>query len=500
MRTYAAIVLAVAAGCGDNLSPASETCEPAPGPVPAQGPFADPLALPLPEDCVIGGLRDLPGRWFLRAPEELFDFGYPLFEGSCTTGFRRANWIEEDLDTSDNSAFQTWSDGTRIYTRSYFVFEAPMGLFEFAEVSAVCMMPDGTLAGVSGTYDTDRGEQLTDLIGTRFAPRDTGARGLALVGEIGALTVAAFNVAVDGTYAYVVGPTGLEVIDVADPAEPMIVGHVMGDFNDVKIVRGGGKVVAYAAPSRSRDGTAIIDVTIPDAPAFVGTVPEYSHSVFVTATPPRLYLATYTSTVPVYDVTVPLSPVRLGGVPIIGTEAAGIHDIHVQGDRIYADKTTDGVVAVDVSAGLTQPVELGRLPTSYSHATWAGVAGGRQIAIHGDEGMTPEGGAFMRVLDADRASPTFMKEIGRYQSRTDVGIHNIQLVGDRAYIAYYQDGVRVVDLANPTQPREIAHFNTWDTAIGSGHPFEGALGITVVGDLIYVADSNRGLVILRATL
>lgn len=498
MRRYAATIVVLAVGCGDNLSGSSDTCEPTPPPAPLQGPFADPLAIPLPDDCVVGGLRDLPGRWFVRAPGEPFEFSYPQFEGSCTTGFRRANWIEDDLDASDNNTFQTWSDGSRIYSRSYFVFEAPMGLFEFAFMSALCVLPDGTLAGVSGTYDTDRGEQLIDLIGTRFAPKDTGARGISLVGEVGALMIAAYNVAVDGTYAYVVGPTGLEVIDVADPAHPAIVGHVMGDFNDVKIVRSGGTVVAYASPSRSRELTAIIDVTIPTAPVNVGTVPEYSHSVFVTATPPRLYLATYTATVPVYDVTLPLSPVRLGGVPIIGTVDTGIHDIHVQGDRIYADKTTDGVVAVDVSAGLSQPVELGRLVTSYSHASWAGVAGGRQILIHGDEGMTPEGGAFLRVIDADRTSPTFMKEIGRYQSRAEVGIHNMQLVGDRAYIAYYQDGVRVLDLSDPTRPREIAHYNTWDTSTGSGYPFEGAIGITVVGDLIYVADSNRGLLILRA--
>lgn len=496
MTKLAAIMLALAAGCGDNIA---ETCEPEAPPPPAQGPFADPLALPLPADCVVGGLSDLPGRWFVRDAAQLFEFSYPLFEGSCENGYRRANWIDEDLDLSDGAQFQTWSDGTRIYMRSYYVFEAPMGVFEFAYVDAACLLPDGTLAGVSGTFDTDRGEQLVNVIGTRFEPRDTGARGLALVGELGAMMIAAYNVAVDGTHAYVVGPTGFDAIDVSDPSQPRVVGHVIGDFNDVKVVRSGGKVVAYAAPSSDRDLTAIIDITNPSTPMFIGTVPEYSHSVFVTETPPRLYLATYTATVPVYDISMPLSPVRLGGVPVVGTVDTGIHDIHVQGDRLYVDKTTDGVVAVDISAGVTQAVELGRLPTSYSHATWAGVAGGRQIIIHGDEGMTPEGGAFLRVIDADRSSPTFMKEIGRYQSRAEVGIHNMQLVGDRAYIAYYQDGIRVVDLADPTQPREIAHYNTWDPETSSGYAFEGALGITVVGDLIYVADSLRGLVILRAT-
>ena len=73
----------------------------------------------------------------------------------------------------------------------------------------------------------------------------------------------------------------------------------------------------------------------------------------------------------------------------------------------------------------------------------------------------------------------------------------MELVGDKAYIAYYQDGVRVVDLSNPAEPREVAHYNTWDIDNAYGSSFEGALGIRVVDGLIYVADSERGLLILR---
>ena len=111
---------------------------------------------------------------------------------------------------------------------------------------------------------------------------------------------------------------------------------------------------------------------------------------------------------------------------------------------------------------------------------------------------TADGGAFLRVLDADPESPTFMEELSRFQTRPEIGIHNIQLVGDRAYIAYYQDGVRVVDLSEVTQPREVAYYNTWEPT-APGDAFEGAVGISVVDDLIYVADFNRGLFILRET-
>src|SRR6185295_18102586 len=126
----------------------------------------------------------------------------------------------------------------------------------------------------------------------------------------------------------------------------------------------------------------------------------------------------------------PSTPVRLGTTTVPG-EQAGVHDMFVDGDRIYANNTTAGLVAVDVSGGLDQPVELGRIPTTFSHTSVAATVGGRPIVLHDDEGFTgSDGGAFLRILDGDRSSPTFMTELARYQSRREVGIHNFQIVGN----------------------------------------------------------------------
>jgi hypothetical protein len=57
--------------------------------------------------------------------------------------------------------------------------------------------------------------------------------------------------------------------------------------------------------------------------------------------------------------------------------------------------------------------------------------------------------------------------------------------------------VRIVDLSDPTVPREVAHYNTWQEQTAYGGAFEGALGIRLVGGLIYVADDLRGLLIFR---
>src|SRR5262249_3187646 len=82
-RMRIASCLALLAACGDNAS----DCAPAPPPLPT-GRLSDPSAPPLP-DCVPGGLRDLPGRWFVAAAGAGFAFEYPKFEGSCEAGFRR---------------------------------------------------------------------------------------------------------------------------------------------------------------------------------------------------------------------------------------------------------------------------------------------------------------------------------------------------------------------------------------------------------------------------
>jgi hypothetical protein len=272
-------------------------------------------------------------------------------------------------------------------------------------------------------------------------------------------------------------------------------------FNDVRVVRGNGRVVAFAAPMNG-DQTSVFDVTDPVTPQRLGNIPEYSHSLQVQTVDDRtlLYLASYEAVVPVYDVTNPVQPIRLGA-PTIPGPPAGVHDLTVDGDLLYLNYTEAGMVVMDVSAGFDgEGLELGRIPTSYSHASWVADIGERRIVIHGDEGMTPDGGAFLRVLDGDPSSPTFLDELSRWRTRPEVGIHNIMIQGTKAYIAYYQDGVRVVDLADPTQPREVAHYNTYDPATAPGGAFEGAAGVRIVDGLLYVADTQRGLLILRETI
>ncbi|HVV86695.1 MAG TPA: hypothetical protein VHE35_26735 [Kofleriaceae bacterium] len=508
MRTLAvplaSLLFCAAAGCGggDDALPLCEV--PAQHPLPTEGALISPDQIALPAACVPNGLAELPGRWYVADLHKLFTFSYPRYEGSCATGFRDPTWPMERDDPSHFVTRHVWTDGTRLFTRSWSGFQSS----EYVSATVTCLAADGTLAWGWAVHDSERGDDSGTGTGVRFAPMDEPAKGLELVGSLGERApgepIDGYNVVVDGGTAFVVGDGGLDAIDVTDPTAPRFLANVKGPeddgFNDVRVVRGAGHVIAFAAPL-SVDQVSVFDVTDPAAPVALPVIPEYAHSLQVVADGDRtlLYLANYDASVPIYDITDPTHP-RWLAAPGVPGPLAGVHDLTVDGTMIYANNTTAGLVAVDVSAGLDQPSVLrGRIQTTYSHASWAATLGGRKIVLHGDEGMTPEGGAFMRILDGDPASPTFMQELARWRTRPEVGIHNIEVHGTKAYVAYYQDGVRIVELADPLHPREVAHYNTWDPGTARGGPFEGALGVRLVGGLLYVADLGRGLVILRET-
>jgi hypothetical protein len=283
---------------------------------------------------------------------------------------------------------------------------------------------------------------------------------------------------------------------VSNPAAPRAVAHLDEPANDLRVVHVGAQTFAYLAMF-GEDVTRSIDVTDPAAPVVAGSIATYSHSLQVADG--KLYLANYTGSIPVFDIAAnPALPVLVGEIPV--DDQGAIHDLTVDGTRVFANNTTKGFVAVDISAGMAAPVQLQSAPSSYSHASWVGTTGTTRLVLHGDEGMTgtSDGGAYLTVMGGDPSvSSFFMKELGRYQSRPEVGIHNFEMHGDKVYIAYYQDGVRIVDVSTPAKPTEVAHFNTLDYETAVGAPFEGALGIRLVDGLIYVADSNRGLIILR---
>jgi len=177
--------------------------------------------------------------------------------------------------------------------------------------------------------------------------------------------------------------------------------------------------------------TPVVDARDPVDPLVVARLGEYSHSVFVRVDArgrPLAYLATYGPDLPIYDLSVPSAPVLLERVPL--PNGVGVHDLYAEEDRLYLNGTDHGFNGTDHGFFIMDRAGDGwvasrALPTPYSHASWVGEVAGRRLAVTGDEGID----AYLHVVDVDPASSGFMTEVGTYQTRREVSIHNMMMFG-----------------------------------------------------------------------
>ncbi|QDE72107.1 LVIVD repeat-containing protein [Myxococcus xanthus] len=349
-----------------------------------------------------------------------------------------------------------------------------------------------------GTFEAERAER-------RGEAESSG--GMQLVAEYFVDLGVPVDVYVTQGHAYVVSTDeagrfgGLTVFDVSDPAHPFFKTSISlpGDsyWNGVW-AKGDALYVASADT-----GVSVFDISNPGSPEFVLTLPGngYTNVHTVLVDGDRLYASDITDFVGstrVYDISTPLAPVLRQVITLPEMYSlGGPHDFFAYEGRLYISNASGGYSIVDVS-DLENVQHLGQYfyPGfgGFAHHSAVGTFAGRTIAFEGGEFP----GSHLRVLDV--TDPASIVKIGEHRMRYSTSIHNMILKGERLYVAWYHEGVRVLDVANPTQPRQVAHFNTFRETDPhrAGGAFEGAIGIRLPGDgYVYVVDTSRGLLIFN---
>ena len=90
---------------------------------------------------------------------------------------------------------------------------------------------------------------------------------------------------------------------------------------------------------------------------------------------------------------------------------------------------------------------------------------------------------------------------GRVATDGIYSVHNAVIEGDLEYASWYSDGVRVVDLSDPRNPREVASFvpppskprQSAATAQGGRRDMPVVWGVYPWKDLVLASDMNSGL-------
>ena len=326
--------------------------------------------------------------------------------------------------------------------------------------------------------------------------------------------------------------------DVTDPSRAFKTDSIQVDartVNDVKVSPDG----RYAALSREgasnrRNGVVILDMKTPAHPVIASVYDEGLtggvHNMF--ATNDHLFALSNGDKYVILDVRDLAYPKY---VSEYDHPDSRVHDVWVHDGIAYSAEWQTGVVVVDVGNGkwggtIEKPtfVTSFPLPTGSTHAVFPYFqkTTGRFYLFVGDErvqrnGLAWEGngpdhrvkydpatglGGYPRATSGyiqivDFTDPVDPRMVARYEV-SEYGTHNLWVEDDILYQAYYEGGVRMVDVSGElmgnlyTQGREIAVFKANDP-IGYIPNAPGAWSVMPHKGRIFFSDVSSGLWSIR---
>lgn len=355
----------------------------------------------------------------------------------------------------------------------------------------------------------------------------TDPDGYAPMGSVDVRGSAEVVTSADGETAFVAVGDGFVTVDVSDPATPRVLARrrdlaadrEAGPLVSVLDVALDGEELLVSGPAQrgSLRGLLVFDVSDPAAPERVTAFAETAFTIhnaefadgyaYLTnnASPDRP-LTIYDTTTTVDGTRQPTEVARWSPLsydaPVDGWDEVGflpgvLHDVTVTGDVAYCAYWDAGTWLVDVSdptapahlgrAGdysLARVVELANSPGEFSRLYGeapgndhyaAASDDGRLLAVGGEAWDDPEteggGPAGIDIYDtSDPTAPTRLATIDHEpaddttRAGTWVTAHNFEIRDRKLYSAWYDAGVKVHDLSDPSNPELLSWWLQPDVA------------------------------------
>ena len=296
-----------------------------------------------------------------------------------------------------------------------------------------------------------------------------------------------------GEYALIATGATLLVVDVTDPAHPVIASEVVSIGADLKEVK---TYKHYAYCVNQSGPLQIVDLSDPyhafTAGGYISDRVPGSHNVWISEDG-FAYLAMQGAgrgELRVLDLADPLRPDERGAHVESGQGGlVSCHDVYVRGDTCYASWFNGGLVMLDVrDKDFLRRIAHVQYPNQATHNAWPTVNG--HFVCTTDE----RAGGHLLIWELGRRD--VIQLVASYMAESAAIIHNVHIKGPRAYISYYTAGVRVVDLEDPYHPAEVGRY---DTSRYQGNRFGGCWSVYpyTPSGLIYASDMEEGLYLLR---
>ena len=318
------------------------------------------------------------------------------------------------------------------------------------------------------------------------------------------------DVVAEGNYAYVSSwhnTSGVWIFDVSNPDAPSLVTHYNPGYTKnmqgIEVLNG----VGYFADDGG-GGVHIVDLSNPVLPQLITRITSAQggynsvHDLTLDGNG-HMFIPNYrvNDDVQVWNVANPAAPYL--EMTLTGTDSLSVHDVTVDQphNRLYMSGwggTEDiwDITNLDIQA----PVRLGSftagLHTQDVSATQDGryLACPRELSSNGD----------VRIFDvSDPANVAMVADL----TEPGLGIaatspSTSKIMGNYLYVAWYQAGLVVFDITDPTNPIMVGNYDTWPGfSYGGSGGGDGDWGVwPFLGqDRVLISDRTTGLYILDTT-
>ncbi|MGV6860358.1 MAG: LVIVD repeat-containing protein [Putridiphycobacter sp.] len=245
----------------------------------------------------------------------------------------------------------------------------------------------------------------------------------------------------------------------------------------------------YAVCDEGTSSLEIFDLSyLPDSIHKVYDSDQYfqiCHNLYIDTNRAKLYACgTNNQGMKVFDISQPDQPTLWYDF----NQTNYVHDCFVVNDTAFLNCGFDGLHIYDFSTQSIQ--QLGVLDfyveQGYNHSGW--LSEDRKKYVFIDESL----GKKVKVCDAtqlDDIAVSFMYGTSDYANKV---AHNVQIFSDYMFISYYNEGLRIVDIAE-NKANEVAYFDTFHQQ--TDYKLNGAWGVYVFksDNLILVSDRQNGL-------
>ena len=308
-------------------------------------------------------------------------------------------------------------------------------------------------------------------------------------------------------YAVIGSTEGAHFFELGTDNQLRLIGFIKGRHSSSLVITREFKFYdhyIYATCDEGPSSLQIIDVsTLPDSVSLVADLQNNlfgrTHNLFIDQANAKLYLCNVTPIVNgvdlpmvplrVFSLTNPIAPALLWEGP---QDLNEVHDIYVDQNIAILNCGYDGLRVYDFS-NTSNPNFISTYPfyqqQGYNHQGW--LSPDKTTYVFTDENM----GLAVKKF---KVSPTYQFTPQSFFSTSDYPsiktAHNLQINDNFAFIAYYNDGLRIFDLRK-TDPIEIGVYDTYTEVDATNFTMWGAWGIYALyeSERIVVSDRNNGL-------